>query len=98
MHDFCLGILFKMNSTPLFLTDVIARRGVLLTSSVSMVELQFSEFGLQQGFSKFWQLRANLGTQNLTEGRQRKNKTEKNQIFNNFNDQVALSTNLYNYK
>ena len=31
---------------------------------------------------------------NLTEGRQRKNKTEKNSICNNFNDQVALSTNL----
>ena len=45
--------LFKMNSTPLLLTNVIARRGVLLTSSVSMVELQFSEVGLQQGFSKF---------------------------------------------
>jgi hypothetical protein len=27
-------------------------------------------FSLEQGFSKFWQLRANLGTQNFTEGRQ----------------------------
>ena len=43
--------LFKMNSTPLFLTEVITRRAVLLTSSVSMVVLQFSEVGLQ-GFSK----------------------------------------------
>ena len=34
---------FKMNLTPLFLTNVIARWQVLLTSSVSSVELQFAE-------------------------------------------------------
>ena len=37
-----------MNSTPLFLTDVIAGRRVLLTSDLFCVELQFSEVGLQQ--------------------------------------------------
>jgi hypothetical protein len=38
----------KNNSIPLYPTDVIARRRVLLTSSVSRVKLQFTEDGPKQ--------------------------------------------------
>ena len=40
--------MFKMNLTPLFPTDVIARWRVLLILFVSSVKLQFSEDGLQK--------------------------------------------------
>ena len=42
--------LSKINLIPLFVTDVIVRRRVLLTSSVSSVKLRFSEDGLQALF------------------------------------------------
>ena len=47
---------------------------------VPLAALDYPRFPLEQGFSKFWQLRANLATQNLTEGHQRKNKLAGNAV------------------